>query len=79
MKNKLLLVCIIGILIMSSLTLAGCAKDCEEKNSCHGIVTGGVFTGSASCGMSSCVVETLRNNATQIQDSGGFVFCNCED
>ena len=79
MKNKLLIVCVIGILMMSAMTLTGCSTDCEEKNACHGIVTGGVFTGSAFCGMSSCVIETMKNNASTIQDSGGFVFCNCED
>jgi len=79
MKNRLLVLCISGILLMSLFTLTGCAKDCEEANGCHGIVTGGVFTGSASCGESSCVVETMKKNASQIQDSGGFVFCNCDD
>ena len=79
MKNKLLFVCIIGILVMSVLNLTGCDQDCEEKNACHGIVTNGVFTGSASCGMSTCVIETMKNNAAQIQNSGGIYFCNCED
>jgi len=79
MKNKLLVVCIIGILMMSVIILIGCAKECEDENGCHGIVTGGVFSGSSSCGKSSCVVETLRNNASQIQNSGDFVFCNCEE
>ena len=79
MKNRLLLVCLVGLFVVSGLTLTGCGKDCEETNACHGIVTGGVFTGSASCGMSSCVVETMRNNASQIGDSGGFVYCSCED
>ena len=79
MENKLLILCVIGIFMTSALALTGCTEDCEEKNACHGIVKGGVFTGSASCGKSTCVIETMRNNPAQIQDSGGFVFCNCED
>jgi len=78
MKNKLLVVCIIGILMTVALILAGCAKECEDQNGCHGIVKGGVFTGT-SCGKSPCVIETMKKNATQVADSGSFVYCNCEE
>ena len=77
MKRKLFFVCLFGVLMLSGLIMTGCSKDCDEQTGCHGIVENGVFTGTASCGRLMCVVETLRTSG--IQNSGGFVFCNCED
>ena len=77
MKSKLLMCALIGILMSSGLLLSGCNRDCYERNSCHGGLTAGVFTGNTLCGRSSCPVETLQRNAATIQDSP-FVFCTCD-